>query len=286
MNITEQIEALGQASFIGNFAHDSKEWHEARSGIGGSDIGVIHGKSQFKSPYGLWVEKTGQLPPVESTIPMRLGQAMEPAIRQFFIEENKAWLSVHETGTWKSTKYPWAKANPDGIIEWADGTLGILEIKHSATYVDTIPESWKLQVLWYLYILGLERGIVCAVIGGRYTEFEVSVSDLSFDDLFEPVRAFWGFIATGIAPEYDGSKNTYEVVRELSDGLTDGELELGELWVDLAAAKAIYDLAEEKFQQKKTIVLAFLNGVKTGLYDGEKVVSLQARNGKPFITFK
>jgi putative phage-type endonuclease len=286
MDITQKIEALGKAKLLGTFANGSPEWHAARDGIGGSDIGVIHGKSQFKSPYGLWVEKTGQLPPVESTIPMRLGTALEPAIRQFFIDENKAWLTVHETGTWQSLEHAWAKANPDGIIEWADGTLGVLEIKHSATYVDSIPESWKLQVLWYLYTLGLERGVVCAVIGGRYAEFEVSVGDLSFDDLFGPVRAFWGFIATGIAPEYDGSKNTYEVVRELSDGLADIEVELGDLWIDLAAAKAIYDLAEEKFTQKKSIVLAFMDGRRTGLYDGETVVKLQARNGKPFITFK
>jgi putative phage-type endonuclease len=286
MDITQKIEALGKAKLLGTFAHGSKEWHDARSGIGGSDIGVIHGKSQYKSPYGLWVEKTGQLPASESTIPMRLGTALEPAIRQFFVNENKAWLTVHETGTWVSNEYAWAKANPDGIIEWADGTLGILEIKHSATYTDTIPESWKMQVLWYLYLLGLERGVVCAVIGGRYTEFEVSTGDLTFEELLEPVRAFWGFIATGIAPEYDGSKNTYEVVRELSEGLSDAEVELGNLWIDLAAAKAIYDLADEKFTQKKSLVLAFMDGAKTGLYNGETVVKLQARNGKPFITFK
>jgi predicted phage-related endonuclease len=217
---------------------------------------------------------------------MRLGSALEPAIRSFFQEENKDWLTVHETGTWQSTEFAWMKANPDGIIEWADGSLGVLEIKHSATYVTEIPESWKLQVLWYLYVLGLKRGVVCAVIGGRYTEFEVLWDETLVLDMKGRVRGFYGLVESGIAPDYDGSNSTYETVRELSEGLSDGEVELGDFYVDLIAAKIIYEEADKNFSAKKSVVLAYLNGTKTGLYQGDKVISLQARNGKPFITFK
>jgi len=61
MNITEQIEELGTAKFIGSFESGSPEWHAARAGVGGSDIGVIFGKSQFKSPYTLWAQKSNLL---------------------------------------------------------------------------------------------------------------------------------------------------------------------------------------------------------------------------------
>jgi putative phage-type endonuclease len=285
IRITEAIESLGAAKFIGSFESGSPEWHAARSGIGGSDVGVILGKSQFKSPYTLWCEKSNLLDNSDSTIPMRLGTALEPAIRQFFIDENKDWLTVHETGTWQSTQSVWMKANPDGIIEWADGTLGVLEIKHSATYVTEIPESWKLQVLWYLMVLGLKRGVVCAVIGGRYTEFEVLWDETLVEDMKTRVWAFYGLVEDGTAPDFDGSTSTYETVRELSEGLSDGELELDGLWVDLAAAKAIYEVAEDNFNAKKSVVLAYMNGTKYGFWQGQKVVTLQARNGKPFITF-
>jgi putative phage-type endonuclease len=286
MRITDAIESLGKAKYIGTFESGSPEWHAARAGIGGSDVGAIFGKSQFKSPYRLWCEKSNLLEDTDSTIPMRLGTAMEPAIRQFFQDENKEWLTVHETGTWQSTEFEWMKANPDGIIEWADGTIGVLEIKHSATYVSEIPESWKLQVLWYLYVLGLKRGVVCAVIGGRYTEFEVLWDETLVLDMKGRVRGFYGLVESGLAPNYDGSNSTYETVRELSDGLTDGEVELGDFYVDLIAAKVIYEEAERNFNAKKSVVLAYLNGVKNGFFNGEKVISLQARNGKPFITFK
>jgi putative phage-type endonuclease len=286
MNITEQIEALGSAKFIGSFESGSPEWHAARAGVGGSDIGVIFGKSQFKSPYTLWAEKSNLLPDTDSTIPMRLGTALEPAIRQFFAAENKDWLTVEDTGTWQSTKDSWMKANPDGIIVWADGSLGVLEIKHSATYVSEIPESWKLQVLWYLDVLGLKRGVVCAVIGGRYTEFEVVWDESIAKDMRERVRAFYDLVLQETPPDFDGSTSTYETIRELSEGLTDGEVELDGLWVDLIAAKIIFEQADANFNAKKSVVLAYMNGTKYGFYQGERVLTLQARNGKPFITFK
>jgi putative phage-type endonuclease len=286
IRITDSIESLGRAKYIGTFESGSPEWHSARLGVGGSDVGVILGKSQFKSPYTLWCEKSNLLEDSDSTIPMRLGSAMEPAIRQFFMDENKEWLTVHETGTWQSTESDWMKANPDGIIEWADGSLGVLEIKHSANYVTEIPESWKLQVLWYLQVLGLKRGVFCAVIGGRYTEFEVLWDESLVEEMKTRVWAFYGLVQDGTAPDYDGSNSTYETVRELSEGLTEGEVELGDLYVDLIAAKVIYEEADKNFTAKKSVVLAYLNGVKNGFYQGEKVIALQARNGKPFITFK
>jgi len=286
MTITEQIEALGNAKFIGTFESGSEAWHAARIGIGGSDIGVIFGKSQFKSVYTLWAEKSNLLPDLDSTIPMRLGSALEPAIRSFFANENKDWLTVHETGTWQSVTDSWMKANPDGIIEWSDGSLGVLEIKHSATYVSEIPESWKVQVLWYLDVLGLKRGVVCAVIGGRYTEFEVVWDESITRDMRDRVRAFYDLVVQETAPDFDGSTSTYETIRELSEGLTDGEVELDGLWVDLIAAKVIFEQADANFNAKKSIVLAYMNGTKYGFYQGQKVLTLQARNGKPFITFK
>jgi hypothetical protein len=102
----------------------------------------------------------------------------------------------------------------------------------------------------------------------------------------EAVRAFYGFIESNKAPDYDGSDSTYETVRELSEGLEPGEIELGALWSNLVKAKSESEHWDNAFKAQKSAVLAFMNGIKYGLYQGEKVISLQARNGKPFITFK
>jgi putative phage-type endonuclease len=287
MNITQKIEALGFAKYLGTFEPNSPEWHNARKGIGGSDIGAIMGKSPWKSAYQLWAEKTGQLDDqLEPSMPMKLGTAFEPVIRDLFQAENSDWLTVHETGTWASIENPSYVANVDGIIEWADGKLGVLEIKFTRQYWDELPENYNLQVQHYLSVLGLDRAVVVAVAGGDYREFEVIRDDSLVDQIKTAVRAFCDLVEAKQAPEYDGSDSTYETVRQLSEGLEEGEIELGSMWSNLTSTKAQFDYWDNAFTAQKSAVLAFMNGIKYGLYQGEKVVALQARNGKPFITFK
>lgn len=287
MNITEKIEALGFGKYLGTFEPNSPEWHQARQGIGGSDIGALMGKSPFKSAFQLWAEKTGQLSDeIEPSMPMKLGTAFEPAIRQLFQDENKDWLTVHETGTWQSVANPILKANPDGIIEWKDGELGVLEIKFTRQYWDELPEHYNLQVQHYLQVLGLKRGLVIAVAGGDWKEFDVVWDDSLTKDMKRRVEAFSDLVEAKEPPSYDGSDSTYETVRELSEGLEDGEIELGAMWSNLVSTKSEADYWANALQAQKSAVLAFMNGIKYGLYQGEKVIALQARNGKPFITFK
>lgn len=287
MNITQKIEALGFARYLGTFEPNSPEWHSAREGIGGSDIGALMGKSPWKSPYQLWAEKTGKLSDeIEPSMPMKLGTYFEPAIRQLFQDENKEFFTVHETGTWQSVHNPVLKANPDGIIEWEDGKLSVLEIKFTRQYWDELPEHYNLQVQHYLQVLGLEHAIVVAVAGGDYKEFKVVWDDSLQKAMKEAVRAFYGLIETDKAPDFDGSRSTYETVRELSKGLEEGEVELGGLWSNLQATRAEAEYWDRALQAQKSAVLAYMNGTKYGLFQGEKVIALQARNGKPFITFK
>jgi hypothetical protein len=70
------------------------------------------------------------------------------------------------------------------------------------------------------------------------------------------VRAFYGFITSNKAPDYDGSDSTYEAVRELSEGLQDGEIELGALWSNLTSTKAQFEYWDNAFKAQKSAVLA------------------------------
>ena len=286
MEITQKIEALGFAKYLGTFEPGTPEWHNARKGIGGSDMASVMDMNPYKSAFTLFAEKTGLIDGnIEPSMPMKMGTAFEPVIRQLFADNNSEWLSVHETGTWASIEDPKSVANVDGIIEWADGSLGVLEIKFSRMYWDQLPEHYNLQVQHYLSVLGLKRAIVVAVAGGDWKEFEVVRDDSLVEAMKTRLQAFYGFLDTDTAPDYDGSESTYETVRQLSDGLQDGEIELGSLWANLLQAKSESEYWETQFRAHKSAVLAFMDGTKYGLFQGEKVINLQARNGKPFITF-
>jgi putative phage-type endonuclease len=286
MEITQKIEALGFAKYLGTYEPGSIEWHKSRAGIGGSDVASVMDQNPWKSAFTLWAEKSGKAwQDIPASMPMKMGTAFEPVIRQLFAEANSEWLKVHETGTWASIEEPRSVANVDGIIEWDDGSLGVLEIKFSRQYWDKLPEHYNLQVQHYLSVLGFKRGVVVAVAGGDWKEFDVVRNDSLIEDMKRRVQAFYGFLDTDTAPDYDGSESTYETVRELSEGLQDGEIELGSLWANLLQAKSESEHWEKQFKAHKSAVLAYMDGTKYGLFQGDKVIALQARNGKPFITF-
>lgn len=50
-----------------------EEWLKYRTkGIGGSDVSIIAGINPFKSVHQLWLEKTGQTEPEQTTATMRI----------------------------------------------------------------------------------------------------------------------------------------------------------------------------------------------------------------------
>lgn len=64
------------------------EWLEdRRKGIGGSDVGTILGLNKWKSPYQLWLEKTGQVELDESNSePAYWGNVLEEIVAKEFTE--------------------------------------------------------------------------------------------------------------------------------------------------------------------------------------------------------
>jgi putative phage-type endonuclease len=173
--IENRVESLNKAFVLGHFENGSEEWLQARDGIGGSDIGTICGINQYKTRQNLLEERLSLTKTVlKPNLPMRLGTAFEPAIRRLWAEDNKQFLTVEETGTWESLENPYWKANPDGLIRWTDGEIGILEIKFSQA--PKMPESWLYQVNWYLMLLGLRKAILVQCKGNKFIEHSITAN--------------------------------------------------------------------------------------------------------------
>jgi putative phage-type endonuclease len=195
--IETRIESMGFAKLIGHFENGSPEWLEARSGIGGSDIGTICGVNPYKSREDLLQERLSDSTTVlVPNLPMRLGTALEPSIRRLWAEDNEAFLSVVETGTWQSTENPFWKANVDGIIVYKDGRLGILEIKFSQA--PKLSDSWLYQVNWYLMLLGLESAILVQLRGNKFAEYEIKADAELQETMKLAARLFEEEVTNGI----------------------------------------------------------------------------------------
>jgi len=285
--ITHKIEQLGYAKLLGVFETGTDEWHEARQGISGTDIGAIMGVNPYRSPYTLYMHKTGELPPITANTAMRLGSAFEEPIKRLWAEDNAGFLTVHNTGTWVSTLDDSFKANPDGIIQWSNGELGVLEIKYTRFKWDNLPEHYRLQVIWYLWVLGLKRGIVVAVAGGEMIEYPVYLDEAEIPNIIETVALFKQSLEDGYPPELDGAANTLETVRELHPDIIPGEVELPEdMAISLKIAKLNADVAEKSLNKYKAVVLDYMAGTQIATINGKQFAKLQARTGgKPYLTF-
>lgn len=56
----------------------SEDFHTLRrTGLGGSDIGAVLGLSPYRTPYQVWMEKTGRAEPFEGNLQMRFGTHAE-----------------------------------------------------------------------------------------------------------------------------------------------------------------------------------------------------------------
>ena len=281
---------LENAVFLGNFENNSPEWHNLRNQegvISGSEIGAILGLSPFTSALTLWAEKTNRLPDnfVGNTA-MRLGQLVEPAIRKLYEELHPEDI-VQEVGTYASKENAWMHANPDGVCVDANGQGYILEIKHTATYWDDVPEHYKAQVFWYMQVFGLKRAVFAVVNAGRYKEYEVLWDDFEWEAIYWQVLKFRKCILDDYQPDWDGSESTFETVRALSPDVELRDEELGQLGIELFNANLAFEEAETKLRELKSRTIAALNGAKNGTIDGQIVCTLNQRaGGSPFLTIK
>jgi putative phage-type endonuclease len=281
---------LRKSLLLGNFENNSPEWHELRNRpgvISGSEIGAILGLSPFTSAVTLWAEKTGRLPRnVVGNTAMRLGQLVEPAIRQLYQESHPDHV-VEEVGTYASTHASWMHANPDGVCLDENGEGYILEIKHTATYWDAVPEHYKAQVFWYMFVFELKRAVFAVVNAGRYKEYEVVWDDFEWDAILQKVKEFRANVLDDVQPDWDGSESTYETTRSLAPDVEARDEELGTLGIELWNAQLKFDEAETYLREMKSRTIAALNGAKNGTIDGVVCCTLSQRaGGQPFLTIK
>jgi putative phage-type endonuclease len=106
----------------------SAAWHAWRGrGLGASDAPALMGMSPWKTPFELWAEKAGILPPEEATghqaAAMARGTRLEPRARELYIEQTGI---VVEPQTFTHPEHEFLRASLDG---WNEEKKHIVEIK-------------------------------------------------------------------------------------------------------------------------------------------------------------
>lgn len=213
---------------------DWQDYRKSQIGIGGSDVAVILGISPFKSPFGLWLEKTGQVKPKELTSEnVEWGNLLEPVIRDKFARETgfetfvNPWVLQHD-------EHEFMIANVDGecIDPDYNGEKGILEIKttdarNKAQWEEGCPDYYMCQVQHYLGVTGYQYAYICVLIGGNHFKyFKVERNDYVIDKIIEAELRFMDMINQKIPPEISHQLSDSEWLAECYPNARDVEVDM------------------------------------------------------------
>lgn len=175
-------------------------------GIGGSDMPIILGISNYKTPFQLYLEKKGLLNITKPETPEQYwGHRLEPVIRKEFLKRHK--VKVELPGTLIYPFHTFMRGNLDGFIpEWN----AVLEIKMSNQFMasswgasgsDIIPLAYLAQVIHYCCVSNADCAYIVVLIGGNdYREFKY-IRDFELENIIIDAGInFWNAVQNGHAP--------------------------------------------------------------------------------------
>ena len=228
------------------------DWLEYRKqGIGGSDASVVCGISRYKSPVGLWLEKTGQLPPQEAGEAAYWGTQLETLVRAEFTKRTGIEVSTVNQ-LLQSEEHPFMLANLDGLCEVPGIGPCIFEAKTASAYKageweDSIPDEYMCQVQHYMAVTGYQGAYIAVLIGGNIFRWRfVQRDEELISMLIELESAFWNHVRNLTPPPLDGSDASAKFLSErFPDSVPQSHITLPESAADLLAQ---YDEACERLE--------------------------------------
>lgn len=238
-------------------------------GIGGSEAACIIGMSKWKSPFQLWLEKTGQVEPEDLSDKecVHWGNVLEQAVADRFSE--LTGKKVRRQGMLQDELYPFMFANVD---RWVVGENAGLECKTTNAFNkdewegDNIPDAYYCQCQWYMMVTGADKWYIACLIGGNsFVWKEVPRNEETITALRDAAILFWMKVEDKQMPEVDGSKNCSEALLRSFPGGQMDEVMLPDDTADFANLLEMKKLQKDLEKQIKEQE----NKIKKALGDNE-----------------
>lgn len=206
--------------FISTVDMSRQDWlKERQKGIGGSDSSVILGFNKWKSPFQLYLEKTGEYVEEINNEFIYWGNVLEDIVaKEFEVRTGKKVRRMNKM--LKHKDYPFIQANLDRVVV---GEKALLECKTTSTYNkdvwdgDSVPAAYICQVQHYLAVTGYEKAYIAVLIGGNQFVWKEIERDEEFIELLiNHEKNFWeNHVLTETPPEIDGSPSAAELLQKL-----------------------------------------------------------------------
>lgn len=194
------------------------------AGIGGSDLAALMGLSPYKTPFGLWQEKTGRFQPEfgpDQEERMHWGNVLEDVVARHYADK-QATKVQRINSQLAHPIWPQIIGNVDRVVV-AEGTrarydsehgriLGaekVLEVKTASAYAvrsngesdttgwgeagtDQVPQHYWLQVQHYMGLASLPLADVAVLFGGQsFKIYTVQADPALMAELFAQASDWW-----------------------------------------------------------------------------------------------
>lgn len=235
-----------------NMPHE--EWLEhRRKSIGGSDASAIIGMNGYSSPYTVWADKLGKIPPKEDNEAMRLGRDLEEYVAKRFTEETGKKVR-RENNILINPEFPFAHANVDRMIVGEDAgfeakTTSALNTKKFKN--GEYPANYYCQCVHYLAVTGCERWYLgVLVLGVEFKWFVIERDEGEIAALMKSEADFWKYVESKEAPLTDGSDSTTETLKTIYPESNGDTVNLMAFEDDLKQYKHLAQMEEDYKQMK------------------------------------
>lgn len=261
---------------------DHDKWLRTRDmGIGGSDAAVIMGLNPYKSPYQLWMEKTGQAAPpdLSGNRFVYWGTKNEPNVAEWFQEETGK--KVRKLGTLQNRTYPFMLANVDRQICGENAGLEIKTagVRHYKEWKDDeVPDSYYCQCLHYMAVTGSDYWYIAVLLGGNEAVWKrIERNEEDVRTLLVAEKAFWEKVQTMTPPPVDGTESCSKALNVRYQGHDDDSVitlpdEALELIDGICGDKGIVNQLKMQITLRENQLKAMLGDNVTGLCGDRKVI--------------
>jgi putative phage-type endonuclease len=201
-----------------------------RSYIGGTDIAAITGVSPWASPLSVYLDKTAPEQAERSdNLPMRRGLALERFIADEFELAHPGVVCYHPRPVVRTDWGFPAGASVDRFVATVDHPrtpIAVLECKTAFGFQSArqwseaeadLPDSYYVQVQWYLAVTGLDLAYGAADTGReKLTVIPIAADPAVQARLIEAGRAFWQeHVERGVPPAPSGTDADGEALNRL-----------------------------------------------------------------------
>ena len=248
-----------------------EEWLvERRKSIGGSDASGILRLNKYSSPYTVWADKVGLLPPKDDNEAMRQGRDLEDYVAHRFMEQTGKKVR-RENYMLRNPDYPFAHADLDRVVIGEDAGLECKTTKSlsfSKFKNGEYPTYYYVQCVHYMMVTGCKRWYLAVlVLGEGFYVFTIERDEEEIRALAEAEAEFWNnHVASGIAPDVDGSEATTDAVNAAFSECSGGNVGLIGFDSDLEKYMEI----NEKMRELKSMKDEVANKIKCHLKEADE----------------